>query len=508
MIVFINSYNHNKANRFSRFSPAFPPIGIGYLAALAETKNIEFKIFDQQLHKNIETEIIKSLEGNNLNNLIFAFGVVTPAFIAAKKSALFLKSKYPDAIFIIGGIHATALPKEIIELNIFDYLIKGEAEESFFKLYEFIVSKSIDIKDINGLIYKKDQTYLNNEKNQVFHSFEKLPQFPYHLFENESRYDIAVILSSRGCKMNCSFCSHNIISNYNVRFCPTDIVINDIELLINTHKKTHILFLDDNFLENHSRVNQLLDLIVLRGFDKKCSFSFQARCDQINESILQKLYSANFKTVFFGIETISRNLLKSINKRLTPEIIINAIELAKKYGMNVQASFIFGFPHENHNDRVQTLKFALSNKINIAKFNNLVPYPGTPIFNDSRYINNIIFDYDYSNADTLIALTNGILKKRNLPFFQSKSKDKSIIRFIYLSYFLFYFRFSGFNNLLFNSKKSIKWIYLKNSKNKIELSKIMSLLQLVITMSLKFSTIFWYPSKENIFVWFFSKNKE
>jgi anaerobic magnesium-protoporphyrin IX monomethyl ester cyclase len=508
MIIFINSYNHNKANRFSKFSPAFPPIGIGYLAAIAESKGIEFKIFDQQLFKNLESEIVEFLECNNYNKLIFAFGVVTPAFMAAKKAAIFLKSKYPDAIFIIGGIHATAIPKEILEINIFDYLIKGEAEESFFSLYDFIINKNKNIKEIRGLIYKENQTYLYNEENQVFLDFDKLPQFPYHLFENENRYDISVILSSRGCKMNCSFCSHSIISHYNVRFCSTDKVISDIELLINRYKKTHILFLDDNFLENHSRVIQILDLVVLKGLDKKSSFSFQARCDQMDDSILEKLYLANFRTVFLGIETISRNLLKRINKRLTPEIINNSIKLAKKHGMNVQASFIFGFPEETYNDRVQTLKFALSSKINIAKFNNLVPYPGTPIFNNARYSNYIAFNVNYSNADTLIALTNGIFRKRSLPFSQSKKRDKSILRFIYLSYFLFYFRFSHIRSIFFNTKTSIKWIYIKNSKDKLEFAKIFLLIQLFIILVLKFSTIFWYPSKENIFVWIFTKDKK
>ena len=64
---------------------------------------------------------------------------------------------------------------------------------------------------------------------------------------------------------------------------------------------------------------------------------------------------------------------------MNTEQIRNAINICKNNGMNVQASFIYGLPEETIDDRFKTLKFALDHDIDIAKFNNLVPYP-EPIY--------------------------------------------------------------------------------------------------------------------------------
>jgi len=68
MIIFINSYLHKKENLFSQFSPVFPPIGIGYLASISLEKNINFKIFDQQIYHNIEKKIFNYLKKISLFN--------------------------------------------------------------------------------------------------------------------------------------------------------------------------------------------------------------------------------------------------------------------------------------------------------------------------------------------------------------------------------------------------------------------------------------------------------
>lgn len=501
MIIFINSYLHKKENLFSQFSPVFPPIGIGYLASISLEKNINFKIFNQQIYHNIEKKIfnyLKSIKNNdNKNFLIFALSIVTPAFKASLKTAQFIRSNYKNAIIIAGGIHCTAAPYDLIKTELFDFIIQGEAEESFFELYESIINNKKNFDSIPGLIYKIDNKYVNSKVKFKLIDEKNIPLFPYHLFENEKRYDISVLLSSRGCKLNCIFCSNHIISKNIVRIYSIQKVLDHIEILILKYKKNHILFLDDNFLEDENRIIELCSSINSKGFNKICKFSFQGRCDQVNDKIISILSNSNFKTIFLGIETYSENLLKKINKKLNTEQIRNAINICKNNGMNVQASFIYGFPEETIDDRFKTLKFALDHDIDIAKFNNLVPYPGTHLFKKyNKYVN---FSPDYYNADTLIPLTKGLFSRINLPFKTSDYEEKRILRFIYLSYFVFYFRTKSLKNILYDSKNSIKWIYFWNYSN------IFSFVFLVISITIKFLTIFLYPSKENIFYWIFKR---
>ena len=103
MIIFINSYLHKKENLFSQFSPVFPPIGIGYLASISLEKNINFKIFDQQIYHNIEKKYLIILKVSKIMTIkIFNLCIKYSysAFKASLKTAQFIRSNYKNAIII------------------------------------------------------------------------------------------------------------------------------------------------------------------------------------------------------------------------------------------------------------------------------------------------------------------------------------------------------------------------------------------------------------------------
>ena len=52
-----------------------------------------------------------------------------------------------------------------------------------------------------------------------------------------------------------------------------------------------------------------MDEIKRKGLDKKMSFNFQARGDNVNYKLLKDLYGAGFRSVFFGIETASDRII-------------------------------------------------------------------------------------------------------------------------------------------------------------------------------------------------------
>ena len=44
-------------------------------------------------------------------------------------------------------------------------------------------------------------------------------------------------------------------------------------------------------------------------------------------------------------------------------------------------TFVFGYDNDTEDDIKRTLDFAINEKINLAAFNHLVPFPGTPLYN-------------------------------------------------------------------------------------------------------------------------------
>lgn len=505
MIVFINPYKKIISNRFSKFSPVFPPIGLGYLASIAIQKNIEFKIYDQQIDYNIKEKIINEIK-DKTKKIVFAYSVVTPAISMANEIAIFLKKTFPYSVNVFGGIHPTALPYETISNQAVDFVVKGEAETIFFNLYESILYND-DYSKIPNIVYKVNDKIIQTPTNDELVDISKLPDFPYELFD-QNKYDLGVILSSRGCKKNCIFCSHHIISKYKIRYNKASKVVNTIELLINKYNIKHILFLDDNFLEDKNRILEICEIIREKKLNEKCKFSFQGRCDQVEENLLDVLYQSGFRTIFLGIETISKDQLRNIKKGLNPEQIKKAISIAYAKNFKIQASFIFGYPDESEADRIETLLFALNSPIDIAKFNNVVPYPGTKLYDISSKNKVLNFSEDYSNANTLIPLTTILFSKPKFPLKQNNTDFNTLNRFILLAYFSFYFRVKNIRNIIKQNSESIRWLYIKNTFGKFSFSRIFNLIILILFLMIKFVPIIFYPSKQNFFYFIFISKKK
>jgi radical SAM superfamily enzyme YgiQ (UPF0313 family) len=59
-----------------------------------------------------------------------------------------------------------------------------------------------------------------------------------------------------------------------------------------------------------------------------------------------------------------------------------AMRLLRKYGIHVMGAFVFGFDSDDETVFDDTLDFAMRNRIQVAQFAHLVPYPGTRLYRE------------------------------------------------------------------------------------------------------------------------------
>ena len=69
-----------------------------------------------------------------------------------------------------------------------------------------------------------------------------------------------------------------------------------------------------------------------------------------------------------------------MRKNITVEQIERAVYMTKKAGIMVYGNFILGMPDETYEDCLQTIEFARNLELDFTKFSTLVPYPGTPVY--------------------------------------------------------------------------------------------------------------------------------
>lgn len=127
-----------------------------------------FSIFNQFRHYGYSYEHAAAVTRDKKPFLVGISSLFTPYCHAAEKMALLVKKILPDCKIVMGGHHPTVLPHEVMKCSAVDFILRGEGEISMPLLAQFlskqVVKSSISIKDIPGIVFRKQEWNLQNEK--------------------------------------------------------------------------------------------------------------------------------------------------------------------------------------------------------------------------------------------------------------------------------------------------------------------------------------------------------
>ena len=99
----------------------------------------------------------------------------------------------------------------------------------------------------------------------------------------------------------------------------------------------------------------------------------------VNQALLSRMKEAGCEWVGFGVESGNDEILKKTNKNITSEKVKNAINMAKRTGLETGSFFILGHPYETHKTIKDTIDFAMRLNTTTVSFGIMTPYPGTEI---------------------------------------------------------------------------------------------------------------------------------
>lgn len=500
-MIFINSSPKNAAKMFQSFMPVYVPIGIGYLAAVMEREGFPFKIIDEQVEDDTFEKIAEYVTIPYLpvtHPYIFAFSVLTASYKIALETAKKVKEIYPDSKIIFGGPHPSALPDEVLQHECIDIVVKGEGEVIVLELYRRIKSGQ-DYSDIKGISFRKGSEIVHNERSTEIIDLDTLPPFPYHLFGNNPKYDMGFYVSSRGCPFSCLFCSNRVTTGKRYRYRSPESTVEELCALYEAYHPAMILFLDDNFLVNRSRIYRLIDLIKEKGLHKKTKFSFQARGDSVDYTILEDLYRAGFQSVFFGIETSSEEIMKIIRKGETVKECITAVKMAKEIGFHVSATFIYGLPTETHKDRIDCAKLANDLEIDMVRFNNATPYPGTELYDIAKKSNLLYIQGDYENFNSVSTFIENPFHPVPFSYVPEGMTEEEIRNDIIQSYFMFYLHLGKLERMFNRRDEGVGWFNLTGDSVE-QIKKLSGLITISFYMGVKFVQMVSFNLKKRVSV--------
>lgn len=409
---------------FVEYVPVTVPISIGYLAAFLQAQGESVTIHDEEIQP-LQDDHLDYLVAQEESPLVFGISCVTAGFIRTLELTRIIKRRYPHAKIVVGGIHPTVHPEEVLEQMLIDAVVRGEGELALLKLLEVFRSGQ-GWEEAAGVSYRQDGQIIHNPRGPLI-DLQNVPAFPYRLFDDYlQRYDFGVVLTSRGCPYNCAFCSQRAITQRTVRYVEIDKVMENLKDLAFVYDQQYVTFFDDNFIVKKDRILKICEGIIRHGIHKKITFDCQARGDAITPEILQILKRANFRVIHFGIETGSDRLMKLIDKGETVEQLRHGIRLAKEYGFLTSGTFILGLPSETKAERRSAYKFAKELDLDFARFNNATPYPGTKLYRIALREGIFTPGEKYANLNTCGTLVEDPFKSSRLSYVPAGSSEKEL----------------------------------------------------------------------------------
>lgn len=487
-MILINSSPKDALRIFQPFLPIFVPVGVGCLLSATEKAGIKADFVDEQVEDDILGKISEYINKTE-PPYIFGFSVLTAGFKSAILLSKELKRYYPDSVVLFGGIHPTAMPEEVLSFDHIDAVLMGEGEKGLVDFYK-CVKQGKDYSYIDNLCYKKDGKIVQNQRTFVLDELDTYPPFPYHLFASKE-YDLGFVISSRGCPYQCIFCSNRITTGRRYRYKSAEIVIEELDMLYHKYDRRYVLFLDDNFLVSKERIYTLIDGIKKKGLDKKMTFNFQARGDNVNYKLLQDLYSGGFRSIFFGLETSSEQLMKVVKKGETVAQCVEAAKMAKKVGFHVSATFIYGLPGETHDDRINCVKLSNELHLDMVRYNNATPYPGTELYEIAKQKKRLNVQGLWENFNSVSTFIENPFKRIPFSYVPEGNTEEEIRRDILFSYFSYYLNFERLKNIFIRPDQGVAWF---NAGERIweTIKKLPALTFLVIMLFFKFSQLFYF----------------
>ncbi|MFC1578261.1 B12-binding domain-containing radical SAM protein [Thermodesulfobacteriota bacterium] len=356
----------------------------------------EFKVSDRKNsiallpHEHLTIDFFKKIE--DFRPDILAVTANSIEFEKFEELIVGIEEIKPNPFVIVGGVHPTVAPDEVIKNSFVDAICRGEGEKAWEEfLVRFINDQNL--ANINNLWIKTKSGIMKNPIRPLIDA-DKLWERPldYSFFDERhftapfdgKIYHRGQIESSRGCPFECTYCANTAFKNVYrdlgkfVRVRPIDNLVNAIKKQVEMGSEM-IQFQDECFLSvPYAYLEKFCNWY---GKEIKLPMMIQTRPESIKEQKIKLLADMNTPVqISCGIESGSERILFEIcNRKTKLQDIKKAFEIIRKYNFRATGYTMIGFPTETHEEVFQTIYFIRDLDLDISIMSIFYPFLGTPL---------------------------------------------------------------------------------------------------------------------------------
>jgi radical SAM superfamily enzyme YgiQ (UPF0313 family) len=275
---------------------------------------------------------------------------------------------------VMGGYHATFMPDEVLEHA--DAVCIGEAESIWGDILTDAEGGSLSGRYESPELADLTETRLDRS-----------------IFDGKDYFKLALVETSRGCRFNCSFCSITSFFGARHRRRPVEDIVAEIEAL----DEDAVFFVDDNIVGDPASAKEFFRALVPLGIRWISQASVNIASD---EELLDLMAASGCKGLLIGFESMNSENLFSVGKTVNVDAdYAGLLSRLRSRGIVVYGTFLLGLDEDGPDSYREDLRFAVEQKLFMAAFNHVVPFPGTPLYDQFEAEGRLIHDRWWLSED-------------------------------------------------------------------------------------------------------------
>jgi radical SAM superfamily enzyme YgiQ (UPF0313 family) len=318
-----------------------------------------FSTFHQFYHFGKSFDAIESEIAELKPDVVGISSLFTPYFREVLEIAARVKKRL-NAIIVIGGSHASAVPQSLLASPHVDYVIRGEGEKAFVEFLRHLLHQA-PVHAVPNLAYKRDGAIVYNPIEETFPIDDLL--FPDLSDLSPSVYTFAgkpltFMITSRSCPHKCSFCSVHTTFGTSYRRRSLENVVDEIEL---RYRQGHrvIDFEDDNLTYYKNTFKELCRRLIDKFPNREMQFVAMNGISylSLDDELLELMYRAGFSHLNLALVSSDKTVRETTKRPHTLEAYVTVVHKAHQLGFKIVSYQILGLPNESLDSMIQTLAF-------------------------------------------------------------------------------------------------------------------------------------------------------
>jgi ribosomal peptide maturation radical SAM protein 1 len=298
-------------------------------------------------------------EGPDVVGFSSTFQQNIPSLALAKQ----LKRLRPETTIIMGGGNCDIPMGPAVHRNypFVDYVISGEAEQSFVSFLDYL-DGGTPVSKVNGLSWRAPDGSTITNPSAPSPAMHTLPAPDYTQWFTaidaspvcDTVRPLLVYEAARGCwwgeKHTCTFCGLNGLT-MKFRSRPAEQVMSHLQDLVTRHQVLDIVAVDNILDMEYLRT--LLPRIAEQDWDLHFYYEVKSNLREDDVALLRR---AGLVQIQPGIENLSSRVLSIMDKGVHATQNVKLLRICEDHDVTVDWNYLYGFPGEAEEDYAGLLR--------------------------------------------------------------------------------------------------------------------------------------------------------